>query len=125
MFMYQYKMIKLFLEIFTRDKRIFRNMFNCFLTKFLTQTVADRPGRPTGRSTEPRASRPLRSTDVHSPVHVCQTQGRSADRIREPCSLYLGGRPSGQPEQEVCSLYPGGRPYCPNSHISDRWRSTG
>ena len=98
----------------------------------MTQTVADRPGRSTVRSTEPWAGRPLRSTDVHSLVHVWQTQGRSAvrstgpesfalciwavdrtvDRTRELCSLYLGGRP-------------GGRPDFPNGHISDRWRSTG
>ena len=103
---------------------------------FWPRTVADRPGRSTVRSTKPRAGRSLRSTDVHNLVHVWQTQGRSAgrstgrstgpesfalciwavdravDRTKEPCSLYLGGRP-------------GGRPDCPNGHIYDRWRSTG
>ena len=132
MFIYQCKMVKLFLGIFRRLKRIFRNMFNSFLIQFLTQIVADRPGRSTARSTAPWAGRPLRSTDVHSLVHVWQTQGRSTgrstrpeslalciwavdwavDRTREICSLDLGGRP-------------GGRPGLPNGHIFDRWRSTG
>ena len=56
--------------------------------------------RTKGRST-------VRSTDVHSLVHVWQTHGpvdRSVDRTRELCSLYLGGRP-------------GGRPNFPNGHI--------
>ena len=88
--------------------------------------------RSTARSTEPWASRPLRSTDVHSLVHVWQTQGRvgrPVDRTREPCSLYLGGRPGRSTGSESCSLYlggrQGGRPDFPNGHIFDRWRSTG
>ena len=45
-----------------------------------------------------------RSTDVHRAVHVCWHSGpvdRSVDRTREPCSLYLGGRPGGQPDQRA------------------------
>ena len=109
-FIYQCKMIKLFLGIFTRIKRIFRKIFNrCFCHRF----VADRPGRPTawvdrtkGRSTlavDRRAQACARLADTG-------TVGRAADRTRELCSLYLGGRPSGWPDQRVCSLYLGGRP---------------
>ena len=100
-------MIKLFLGIFTRLKKIFRNIFNmCFCPR----TVADRPGRPTA----PKAGRPLRSTDVHRLVHVWQTQGRSAGRPTETESLLsVSGRSA------VRSIG------CPNGHISDRWRSAG
>ena len=59
------------------------------MTQFLTQAVADRPGRSTARSTAPWAGRPLRSTDVHSLVHVWQTQGRSTVRSTGPESLAL------------------------------------
>ena len=127
MFIYQCKMLKLFLGIFTRFTRIFKIIF----TQVLTQTVADRPGRSTGRSTEPRAGRPLRSTDVHSLVHVYQAMGRSTrrstgpesvalciwavdravDRNRELCSLYLGGRPCGRPGAPTVRFSTiGGRP---------------
>ena len=119
--MYQCKMVKLFLGILQELKIFLEIYLTVFLTQFLTQNCAYRLCRSTGRS-----------TDVHRPVHVWWHSGpvdQSADRIREPCSLYLGGRPSGRLEQKVCSLYlggrPGGRPYCPNGHISDRWRSAG
>ena len=70
---------------------------------FLTQNCADRPCRSIGRS-----------IDVHRPVHVCWHSGpvgRSADRIREPYFLYLGGRPCGRPDcPTVIFLTVGGRP---------------
>ena len=138
-------MLKLFLGIFRRDKRFFRNILTVFLTQVLTQTVADRPGRSTVRSTEPRAGRPLRSTDVHSLVHVWQTQGRSAGRptgpesfalciwavdravdwTREPAHCIWAVDRAVDRTREPCSLYLGGRPGLPNGHIFDRWRSTG
>ena len=112
-FIYQCKMIKLFLGIFRRDKRIFRNNFN---PSFWPRTVTDRPGRPTAWSTEPRASRPNQG-----PVDP------AVDRRAQPCARLAdtwAGRPVGRRTRELCSLYLGGRPDCPNGHIYDRWRST-
>ena len=92
-----------------------------FLTQFLTQYCADRPGRSTGRS-----------TDVHRAVHVCWHSGpvdRSVDRTRELCSLYLGGRPGGRPDQwallSVSGRSTGRSTGFPNGHIFDHWQSTG
>ena len=116
-FALQYKILKQVLWNFRRDKRF----LEIFLTCFSDPELCWQACRSTGRL-----------TDVHRLVHVCWHSGpvgRAADRIREPCSLYLGGRPSGRPDQRVCSLYlggrPCGRPSCPNGHISDRWRSAG
>ena len=117
-------MLKLFLGIFI----YFTRFIKVFLTPiFWPRTVADRPDRPTARSTEPRASRPcgrLTCTALcTSGRHMGRSTGRSTgpesfalciwavDRTRESCSLYPGGRPGGQPG-------------CSNGHIFDRWRST-
>ena len=66
MFIYQCKMIKLFLGIFIRDKRLFRNILTYV---FLPWIVADRPGR--------------------SPAWVDRTKGRSTrevDRRAQTCA---------------------------------------
>ena len=108
-------MIKLFLRIFTRLKRIFQIVF----TQVLTQTVADRLAR--SADTADRRAQPCarlaaqwagRPTGPESLALCIWAVDPAVDRTREFCSLYLGGRPSG-------------RPRWPNGHISDRWRSAG
>ena len=79
-------MIKLFLGIFTKLKKIFRNILTCVSVP--EQWLTGQVGRPHG-STVPRAGRPLGSIDVHKPVHVWRTQGRSAGRPTGPESSAL------------------------------------
>ena len=81
-------------------------------------------GRPPPGSVDrtvdrPRSRSTRRSTDVHSLCMSGPSIGpvdRPVDRNREPCSLFLGGRPSGRPS---------GRPASSNGRKIDRWRSTG
>ena len=104
-------MLKQFLCIFIRLKRISENVLNmCFCPR----TVADRPGRPTARVDRTKGRSTLA---VDRRVQACAcladtgTVGRAADRTRELCSLYLGGRPSGRPAAPtVIFLTVGGRP---------------
>ena len=104
-------MIKLFLVIFRKDKRIFRIFFN---------SISD-PGLcwQAGRST----------------LTVDRTKGRSTHRVDRRAQTYARlagtnpvdrtGRPGLRAVLSVCLGRPGGRPVLPNGHISDRWRSTG
>ena len=72
--------------------------------------------RTKGRST-------VRSTDVHRAVHVWQHSGpvdRPVDRTRELCSLYLGGRPGGRPDQRAL-LSVSGRSTGPESSAICIW----
>ena len=101
---YQCKMLKLFLGIFIYFTRIFRNILTwfsdpvsdpvlCWQARSVDRTV----DRTKGRSTvaiDRRAQPCARLADT-GPVD------RSVDRTRERCSLYLGGRPSGRPDQRV------------------------
>ena len=119
MFIYHCKMLKLFLGIFTRLKRIFRNNFNmCFCPRI----VADRPGRPTawvdrtkGRSTlagDRRAQACARLADTG-------TVGRAADRTRELCSLFVWvDRAVDRVAPTVTFLTVGGRPGRPTASLS-------
>ena len=101
-----------FCVIFTSFMDLLKYIFNmCFCPKF----VADRPGRPTARVDRTKGRSTLAvDRRAQACAHLSDTGpvGRSTDRIREPCSLYLGDRPGGQPDW-------------PNGHIYDRWRSTG
>ena len=108
-------MIKSFLGIFTRLKRIFRNiLYMCFCPRF----VADRPGRPTawvdrtkGRSTlavDRRAQACARLADTG-------TVGRAADRTRELCSLFIW---VDRVAPTVTFLTVGGRPGRPTGSLS-------
>ena len=110
MFIYQCKMIKLFLGIFRRLKRF----LEIFLHVFLTQNCADRP---------------CRSTDVHRPVHVCWHSGpvgRSDQRALLSVSGRSAGRPTGAEKSALC-IWAVGRAVdrIAQGHIYDRWRSTG
>ena len=100
-------MIKLFLGIFTRLKRIFINILTCFSnpgfwprTGWQARSVDRSVDRTKGRST-------VRSTDVHRAVHVWQPSGpvdRAVDRRAQTCTRLLAqwaGRPVGRPDQRA------------------------
>ena len=111
MVMYQCKMIKLFLRIFRRDKRIFRNMFNMFFwPSFLTQNwLTGQVGRPHGRP-------------YQGPVDP------AVDRRAQSCARLAAqwaGRPTGRPDQRALLSVSGRSTGLPNGHIYDRWRPTG
>ena len=115
-----YKIYKYLLEYF--------NMF--FWPSFWPRLwLTGQVGRPQ-RSTEPRAGRPLRSTDVHSHVHVWQTQGRPTGRSTGPESsalcIWAVGRAVGRDGPTVIFMTvggrPGGRPGCKNSQRLVFWR---
>ena len=116
MFIYQCKMLKLFLGIFRRVKRFLEIFYHVFLTQFLTQYCADRPGRSTEPGYGRPGGRPTYTELCTSAGTVDRSTGRSTGpesvalciwavdravtaRSREPCSLYLGGRPGGRPDQ--------------------------
>ena len=104
-------MIKLFLGIFTRDKRIFRNIFNmCFCPRF----VADRPGRPTAWVDRTKGRSTLavdRRAQACARLAVTGTVGRAADRIRESAlCIWAVGRAVDRVAPTVTFLTVGGRP---------------
>ena len=107
-------MIKLFLGIFRRLKRFFRNIFLCVFLPGSDPDLTVRPCRPTARSTEPWAGRPLRSTDVHSLVHVWQTLGRPTGQSTGPESsalcIWAVGRAVDRFGPTVINMTVGGRP---------------
>ena len=112
MFIYQCKMLKLFLRIFRRFMRFIRNIFNMF---FWPRILAARLWRSTGpvdRMPEPVD----RSVDQRA--QVCARLGRQ-----------WAGRPVGRPDQRallsVSGRSTGRSTGLPNGHICDRWRSTG
>ena len=119
MFIYQCKMIKLFLWIF----RSFMGIFTIFLNPvFWPRTVPDRLWRSTDRSTGPRVGRPTctdlctlgwhlgrstgRSTGPESSALCFSTVDRPVDR-RSPTVIYMtvGGRPGGRPPAALAEKY--------------------
>ena len=104
--MYQCKMIKLFLGIFRRDKRIFRNMFKYFYPVFSDPVCSwqarsvDRNGRPNQGPVDRRAQH----------VHVWQTLGWPTDRATGPESFALCIWAVDRISPTVIFLTVGGRP---------------
>ena len=88
--MYQCKMIKLFLEIFTRLKRIFRNIFNMF---FRPRTVlTGQVGRPDGRPNQGPVDRCGRLTCTALCTFVKHKAGRPVGRPNQRALLSISGR---------------------------------
>ena len=124
-FIYQCKMIKLFLGIFTRLKRIFRNIFNCFsdpvsnpelcwqtmpvdravdrraqtCARLLAQWAGRPGGRPDQRALLSVSGRSTeRSTGAKKSALCIWAVGRAVDRVAPTVTfLTVGGRPAGRP----------------------------
>ena len=112
-------MIKLFLEIFISFIRFIKIFLTSVSDPVSDPELADRPDRPTARSTVPRAGRPCGRPTCTELCTSGSTVGRPADRTRELCSLYLGGRPSGRPDcPTVTFMTVGGRPGRPTASLS-------
>ena len=125
MFVYQWKMIKLFLWNFRRFMGFFRIILN---PVFWPRTMLPGSG-----------SRPGRSTDVHKTCTLGQPLGlvdRAVDRLQVPHSRVGAVDRSVDRKawavdwtDSICSLdwngRPGGRPLASNGQIFNHWRSTG
>ena len=113
MFIYQCNMVKIFLGIFTRFKRIFQNISMCFFSQVLTQTwLSGQAGRPSGRPN-------------HGPVDRC---GRPTCTALCTSGRHRASRPAGRPDQRALLSVSGrstGRSTGPESLLSVSGRSTG
>ena len=127
MFVYQWKMIKLFLWIFKKFMGIFRLLFNKF---FWPRTLPARLWRSNGPVDRTQSRSTDRSTDVHRSVHVGWHLGRSTGRSTGPESsalcfwavdrlpptvknMTVGGRPAGRPPAVLADS---------NSQTASFWR---
>ena len=96
-------MIKLFLEIFTRLKSIFKNILTCFSDSVSDpgQWLTGQVGRPHGRPNQgpvDRRAQPCARLAGNGPVD------RAVDRRAQTCARLLAqwsGRPAGRPDQRA------------------------